>query len=256
MISALLLGREGSVGFPGKNLYEILGRPLMEYPLLAAIKAKSVDEVYVSTDSARIKEITARNGAVIIDRPDYLCTKEALGEDAFVHGYHEIVRRAGPQEMLVLLHCNSATVSSNMIDDGVDILRKNPSYDSAVSVSIYNMWSPLRARRINKEGLLDSFVPFETFGDPKKLNCNRDSQGDVYFADMSVSIVRSRCLDNIEAGLLPQKWMGRRIYPLVQEAGCDVDFEFQIAQTEYWLKKHGFTHKQGAVRRSGSANKE
>jgi len=28
MIVALLLGRKGSIGFPGKNLYPVLGRPL------------------------------------------------------------------------------------------------------------------------------------------------------------------------------------------------------------------------------------
>ena len=37
---ALLIGRGGSVGFPNKNVHPILGRPLMSYPLLAAINLK------------------------------------------------------------------------------------------------------------------------------------------------------------------------------------------------------------------------
>ena len=240
MITALLIGRKGSVGFPGKNTYLILGRPLARYPMEAALKSGSVDKVFISTDCDQLKEIAKNLNIAIIERPAHLTTKESKGEDVFVHGYQEIVRRSGPQELIVLLHCNSATVTPEMIDLGIEVLRKNPSYDSAVSASCYNMWSPLRARRINKEGLLDPFVPFETFGDPKTLNCDRDSQGDVYFADMSVSIVRPHCLEHIKQGLLPQKWMGKRIYPLVQDAGCDVDYEFQIAQTEYWLRKHGF----------------
>ena len=101
------------------------------------------------------------------------------------------------------------------------------------------MWSPLRARTIGDEGLLHPFVPFETFGDPKTLNCDRDSQGDVWFADMGVSIVRPRCLENLEDGLLPQKWMGQKIYPLYQEAGCDVDCEWQMPVVEWWLNKFG-----------------
>ena len=36
MIAALLLGRKGSTGLPGKNLRPVLGRPLVTYPLLAA----------------------------------------------------------------------------------------------------------------------------------------------------------------------------------------------------------------------------
>jgi hypothetical protein len=142
---------------------------------------------------------------------------------------------------VVLLFCNAATILADTIDRGIEILRENPDYDSAVTVSCYNMWSPLRARKIGPDGLLHPFVPFETFGDPVTLNCDRDSQGEVMFADMGVSIVRPRCLENLEQGLLPQKWMGKKIYPLKQWGGCDVDFEWQIPGVEYWLKQHGFS---------------
>jgi CMP-N-acetylneuraminic acid synthetase len=90
MIAALVIGREGSVGFPNKNIYPVLGKPLMEYPLSAALKAKSVDEVYLSTDSKKMKSIARKHGAHVIDWPAELCTKEALGEDVFVHGYEHI----------------------------------------------------------------------------------------------------------------------------------------------------------------------
>lgn len=242
MIGALLLGREGSVGFPGKNLYPVLGKPLMAYPLLAAKNSKFVDEVYVSTDSPRIKDIGRKYGAQIIDRPAELCTSEALGEHAFVHGY-EVIRDSVDEdiELVVLLFCNAATIVPEIIDEGIRVLRENSTIDSAVSVSKYNMWSPLRARKIEDDNLLHPFVPFETFGDPDTLNCDRDSQGDVWFADMGVSIVRPHCLEDLESGLLPQKWMGQKIYPLKQWGGCDVDYEWQIPQVEFWLQKHGFT---------------
>jgi len=229
MIPALLIGREGSVGFPGKNVYPVLGKPLMEYPLLAAKNAKSVDRVFISTDSEKIKTIGRAHGAEIIDRPDELCSKEALGEHAFVHGYESIRERTGEEiELVVLLFCNAATILPETIDEGIAVLREHPEYDSAVTVSRYNMWSPLRARKEGADGLLHPFVPFEVFGDPKTLNCDRDSQGDVWFADMSVSIVRPRCLENLNDGLLPQKWMGQKIYPLKQWGGLDVDYEWQI----------------------------
>jgi len=89
------------------------------------------------------------------------------------------------------------------------------------------------------DGLLHPFVPFETFGDPKTLNCDRDSQGDVYFADMGLSVVRPHCLDHLEDGLLPQKWMGQRIHPIQSWGGCDVDYEWQMPLVEFWLRQHG-----------------
>jgi hypothetical protein len=242
MIAALMLGREGSVGFPGKNTALVLGRPMMAYPLLAARHAESVDEVYVSTDSPRIREIAKEYGAALIDRPPELCTATALGEDAYVHGCRHIRDVLKKEiELLVLLFCNGPTIMAPTIDEGVEALRRDPALDSAVTVSRYNMWSPLRARRVGSDGLLQPFVPFETFGDPKTLNCDRDSQGDVWFADMSVSIVRPRCLENLRDGMLPQKWMGRRLYPLKQWGGLDVDFDWQVPQVEFWLRKHGFS---------------
>ena len=242
MIAALLLGREGSSGFPGKNTYPILGRPMMVYPVLAARHAQHIDEVFVSTDSERIKKIAVDLGASIIDRPPELATKEALGEDAYAHGYRyirETLKR--PIEFMVLLFCNAPTILPSTLDAGINALRADQSLDSAVTVSVYNMWSPLRARKLDARGLLVPFVPFETFGDPATLNCDRDSQGDVYFADMSTSIVRPHCLENLRAGMLPQRWMGNRIFPLKQWGGCDVDYEWQVPQVEFWLRKHGFT---------------
>ena len=91
MIAALLLGRKGSVGFPGKNTMPVLGRPLCAYPMLAAINSKYVDKLYISTDDEQIMAIGKKHDADIIVRPRELCTKGALGEDAYVHGY-EVIR--------------------------------------------------------------------------------------------------------------------------------------------------------------------
>ena len=243
MIIAILMGRKRSKGLPEKNLHKVLGMPLAYYPMKAAKSCPEVDKIYLSTDDERLMKLAEENGIEIIQRPPELCTDEALGEDVYVHAYNYVKKRNKRHkiEIIVLLMCNAATITSDTISKGIKVLRKNPDYDSAVTVSRYNMWSPLRARKINEDGLLKPFVPFEVFGDPKTLSCDRDSQGDVWFADMGVSIVRARCLENIENGLLPQRWMGQKIYPLKQWGGCDIDFEWQIPMVEYWLRKHGFT---------------
>lgn len=237
-----MLGRDGSRGLPGKNTMPVLGKPLMAYPILAAQSSKHVSRVYVSTDSPGIKAVSRQFGARVIDRPAELCTPQALGEDAFAHGYRvirdELLKEGEQLELIVLLFCNAATVSTELIDDGIAALRARPEADSAVSVSRYNMWSPLRARKETKEGFLQPFVPFETFGDPKTLNCDRDSQGDVWYADMGVSVCRPRALENVREGLLPQKWMGQKILPIKSWGGCDVDYEWQLPGVEFWLRKH------------------
>jgi hypothetical protein len=245
MIVALLLGRKGSIGFPGKNTFPIFGKPLAWYPMNIAKRTKEIDKVYLSTDDQVLMDLARQEGVEVIERPPHLATKEALGEHAYQHGF-QVIKERNPGveiELVVLLFCNAATLTSKTISEGIQKLRLDNSADSAVTVSKYNMWSPLRARKKDSSGFLQPFVPFETFGDPKTLNCDRDSQGDVLFADMGVSIVRPNNLIHLEDGLLPQKWMGQKILPLYQEAGCDVDYEWQIPVVEWWLKKYGeFEH--------------
>lgn len=242
MIIALLIGRDGSVGFPGKNVYPILERPLMVYPLLAALNSKYVDEIYVSTDSERIKSIANEFKVNVIDRSKELATDTALSEDVFVHGYNYIKQMLRKEiEFMVLLFCNAPMILSETIDKGIEVLRSYPELDSAITVSRYNMWSPVRARRISEDGLLQPFISFDSLD--INMDSNRDSQGDVYFHDCGVSVVRTKCLYNIEEGLLPQKWMGRKIYPLIQGGGLDVDYIYEIPIVENWLREKGFTEK-------------
>jgi len=243
MIVAVMIGRKGSSGFPGKNTTDVAGHPMAWWPLEAARLAPEIDAYYVSTDDPAIAEIGSRAGATLIERPAYLASNEALGEDAYVHAHTVIRDQLAAQgkevELYVLLMANAVTISPDQLSEGIAVLRARPEIDSAVTVSCYNMWSPLRARKITEDGLLQPFVPFEVFGDPATLNCDRDSQGDVWFADMGVSVVRPRNLDELHLGLLPQKWMGQSIYPIKNVGGLDVDYAYQLPQAEYWLQSRG-----------------
>lgn len=244
MIPVILLGRKGSVGFPGKNTFEVLGRELSEYPIIHAKNSKYVDQIYLSTDDPDLKALGKVHGINVIDRPDYLCTTEALGEDAYKHGY-EVVKEMNKNteiEFAVLLFCNAVSFLAKHIDKGIEALRANKEFDSAVTVSQYNWYSPTRARRIGEDGLLHPFIPFESYDCEKSINCDRNSQGDVYFADVCVSVVRPRCLEDLSYGILPQKWMGRKIYPIHNWGGLDVDKEWQLPLVVHWLEYHGFSY--------------
>ena len=122
-----------------------------------------------------------------------------------------------------------------MIEAGIKILDKKKMILQFLHLCII-CGVPLRARKLNKDGFLKPFVKFEYFGNPKKLNCDRDSQGDVYFADMSVSVVRPHCLENLKSGLLPQKWMGKKIAPIKTWGGFDIDYEWQMPLLKHRLK--------------------
>ena len=237
---AIMIGRAESKGFRGKNIKKIGGKRLCEYPLIAAKKNKFIDEIYVSTDCPIITKIAKKYKCKLINRPKKLSGNKALGDHVFEHAYFEIKKKVNRKiNFVILLFANAPLVTSKMIKQGILKLKKNKKADSAVSVSVYNMWSPLRARKLDKNGFLKPFVPFKTFGNLKTLNCDRDSQGNVFFADMSLSIVRPKCLEKLKYGLLPQKWMGKNILPILCDGGLDIDYEWQVPQINYLLKKNG-----------------
>ncbi|MCC6278381.1 MAG: cytidylyltransferase [Oligoflexia bacterium] len=239
MIPVLIIGRKGS-RVKDKNVTPLLGRPLVMYPIMAAQNSRLATDIFVSTDCPKIRDLALKNKCQYIERPAYLATNEALAEDAFKHGFEAIksIKNADP-EFVVLLFANGATITPGIIDEGIEFLRKHPDLDSAVTVSKYNMFSALRARKI-EDGLVKPFV------DPKLFDnatCDRDSQGDTYFVDCSVFVLRTRCFD-YSKGEVPFRWIGRKVHPLYQEGGCDIDFEWQFAMVEHWLKSHGFSETQ------------
>ena len=154
MIAAILFGRKGSVGFPGKNLYPVLGRPLCEYPLLAAVNSEKIDKIFVSTDDEDISKIGEKYGAEMIERPEHLANSTVLVDEVFAHAHEEVKKRYSNVEMIVILVCNAPNILSNTIDQGIEKLRSDLSLDSVVGVSDYTTYTPIRARTEDSEGLL------------------------------------------------------------------------------------------------------
>ena len=95
MICSLIIGRKGSQGFPGKNLHKIFNKPIAWYPMNAANNTSEVDKNFMSTDDPKLAELARTMGFEVIQRPEYLATPEALGEDAYKHGFEEISKRLG-----------------------------------------------------------------------------------------------------------------------------------------------------------------
>ena len=45
---------------------------------------------------------------------------------------------------------------------------------------------------------------------PQSVNCDRDSQGDVWFADVALSVIRPKNFETLDEGLLPSKMDGKK----------------------------------------------
>jgi CMP-N-acetylneuraminic acid synthetase len=241
--ASLLIGKDHSIGMPGKNVRHLLGRPMAEYGFMAA-HAAGVDRHYVSTDSAEIAAIGKRYGAHHIARPADLATPDSLTEAVLEHAFAEMEREAGQQiDTVVLVFANAPAIDVDLIREGIAKIEADDTFDSAFSVVNYNMFSPARARRIQDDGSIEPFVDLSLMDNVSSI---RDSQGDTYFCDLSVQVLKRRCFTHMDEGMQPFKWMGRKAYALRNDYGFDADAEWQVLVLEHWLRERGFSDADAA----------
>lgn len=235
MIVALICGRKDKVRFPGRNTFPLLGRPLMVYPILAASNAREVTRVYLSTDDENMASIGGHHGCGLIDRPEELRAADVSLERVIAHGQEEIVQREGATpDFLVVLLANAPTVTAEMIDQGVALLRGDPSVDAVASVTLRNEFSPLYAMRLNEKGLLQP--------------CLAPPPGDlaegVYFPDALMWILRAGSFFKGQKQTVRKNEVinpaVQRVLPLMHEGYGDIDYDWQIPAAEDWLRRHGF----------------
>ncbi|MEM1211458.1 MAG: acylneuraminate cytidylyltransferase [Planctomycetota bacterium] len=136
---AIIPARGGSKGLPRKNVLPLCGKPLIAWTIEAALQAKSVGAVFVSTDDAEIAAVSERYGAEVVWRPEAIAGDMASSEDALLHALEMLESGAEgkpgvelPGE-LVFLQCTSPLTASADIDGTVAALREQGA-DSAVAV--------------------------------------------------------------------------------------------------------------------------
>lgn len=88
---AIIPARGSSKGLPGKNIKMLNGKPLIAYTIEAALAAKSISRVIVSTDSEKIAAAAISYGAECpFLRPDHLADDTATSNDVFLHAIEKV----------------------------------------------------------------------------------------------------------------------------------------------------------------------
>ncbi len=107
-VLALIPARGGSKGIKDKNIREIEGKPLIAYSIEAAKESGYIDDVVITTDSERIKEVGEKHGAwVPFLRPDELASDTATTLDAILHAVRTLKEMGKEYDILVILQPTS-----------------------------------------------------------------------------------------------------------------------------------------------------
>lgn len=131
---AIIPARGGSKGLPGKNIRPLNGKPLIAYTVEAALKAKHIDRVIISTDDEEIARVAMQYGAELpFMRPAYLASDTAMAVDNYIYTIGRLEGESGRHiDSCVVLQPTSPLRIAEDIDGAVELyLQKNA--DSVIS---------------------------------------------------------------------------------------------------------------------------
>lgn len=125
-IIAIIPARGGSKGLPNKNILSLLGKPLINWTIEAALTSKLIDQVFVSTEDKKIAKLSKKCGANIITRPFNLATDTATSDDVILHAINELSKSDIAFDYICLLQPTSPLRTSKHIDEALTILKNKP----------------------------------------------------------------------------------------------------------------------------------
>jgi CMP-N-acetylneuraminic acid synthetase len=131
---AVIPARAGSRGLPGKHLRLIGGEPMLKHTVRAALTARRVDRVVVTTNDPAVARLARRAGVDVIDRPAALATEGASTVSAVRHALRAAEAVGTRYDVIVTLQPTSPLRHAAQIDAAIAALDA-PDIDSAVSVA-------------------------------------------------------------------------------------------------------------------------
>ena len=230
---AIITAREGSKSIINKNVFPLLGRPLVAYPIQAALDAELVRKVYISTDGEAIAEVGRGLGCEIIWRPEELCGDQINHGEVIKHAVEWVDDTEAGLENVVLLLGNTVMVDGEIIDQALRILDKDEELDSAMTVWEAADDHPLRSLEI-KDGLL------RPYGDQdRQVSTERQSYPKACYYDQGVWAFRKDCVYRRD-GPNPWWWMGEKCFPIIRNwvTGRDIHTLLDVKVAEMWLENY------------------
>ncbi|MEW6600336.1 MAG: acylneuraminate cytidylyltransferase family protein [Nitrospirota bacterium] len=221
IILCVIPARGGSKGLPGKNIKQLLGKPLIAYTIEQARKSKYIDRVIVSTEDDAIAAVSKTFGAEVpFQRPAELARDDSSMMDVLLHAVKWMEENAGFSfNILVLLHVTTPLRETDDIDRCIELLVDGKA-DNVFSVAeayrnpYFNMVEVTGGNevRLVKEGRF----------------ATRQSAPEVYDMNASIYVWWKDTLKT-EKGLFLKK---TRIYPMPRERSVDIDepLDFRIAE--------------------------
>lgn len=217
-VLALVPARGGSKGLAGKNIKELHGKPLIGWPIQAAVHSKYVDRVIISTDDTKIAEIAKEQGAEIpFLRPTELASDTATSISVIEHTLQYCQSEGFSYRYLVYLEPTSPLTGTEDVDKALELLiSKRDIADAIVGISKVINTHPIFDVTIDQKGMIAPFMN-KNFSAPRRQEINDlyFFDGTLYISDVDSLLFHKTFYHDRTLGYITPKWKSFEIDDLV-----------------------------------------
>lgn len=149
---AIIIGRAGSKGLPGKNMLPIAGKACAQWTIEAAQSSERVGLVCLSSDDQRMLSLGEQMGTKIVRRPAALASDVATVDRAARHAIGELGDScAHARTPIVLLYANVPVRPRGLIDRAIEKFVETGA-DSVQSYAPVGKYHPWWMARLDEDG--------------------------------------------------------------------------------------------------------
>lgn len=215
-ILCIIPARKNSVGLKNKNLLKINGKPMIYWPINAALKSKLVDYTIVTTDCPKIRNISNKLGAQTpFLRPKRLATSTSKIYDVIIHTINYLTKKNEMYDYLVLLEPTSPLTKYSDVDGAIKKLINDNKATSLVSMTQNIISHPVFNLSLNNNNYIKKYLR-------KKISINRQKisklyylSGNIYISKISSYIKLKSFVQDYTYGFIVNKWKANEIDDMV-----------------------------------------
>ncbi len=126
---AIIPARGGSKRLKNKNIYPLLGKPLIAYSIEACLKSKHVSEVFVSTEDQAIADVSINYGAKILWRPAHLADDQTPKMMAIRQAVNALDDQGVMFDDVAIIQANSPEIGAVHIDSSYVFMLENQLWE-------------------------------------------------------------------------------------------------------------------------------
>lgn len=230
-VLGIVTARGGSKGLPGKNIWPLLGRPLLAWTAESALAARRLDRVILSTDDEQIAQAGREAGLdVPFLRPPELARDDTRHLPVLQHALREAEQTDGRYDAIFILQPTNPLRTADDIDGSLELLERTGA-DSVHSFAPVGDAHPAKLVTVDEEGRIE-----KAFFQDLPPGTPRQELPEYHFVVGLVYAIRREVLmeQNDLRGADCRAWL------VPEERAINIDTEldfFLTEQTLRWLRR-------------------